>query len=78
MAVKIIPMVEIILLKEYSSLKNGEKLQWIWQLKLFLWLFLCSIFALRWLFSTDFQLPINCQIDSLFAIILAVDFGQQE
>ena len=76
MAVKIIPMVEIILLKEYSSLKNGEKLQWIWQLKLFLWLFLWSIFELRWIFSTDFQPPINCQIDSLFAIILAVDFEQ--
>ena len=35
-------------------------------------------FELRWIFSNDFQPPINCQIDSLFAIILAVDFGQQE
>ena len=77
-AVKIIPAVEIILVKELSSQKNGEKLQWIWWLKFFLWLFLRLILELRWIFSNDFQPPINCQIDSSFAIILTVDFGLQE
>ena len=78
MAVKIIPTVEIYLLKEKSSLKNGEKLRWIWRLELFLRLFLWSILELRRIFSNDFEPPMNCQIDSLFAIILVVDFGQKE